>query len=155
MVWHYATMDSTITGHLGVCILWEFGVLSCALHLRSPRFLCVRSLGSPRYDNVYFNSTSSSIQWLVSLLQWLTKLSGLNVSHYATMNNKTSVKLKWRCFKNWYMIGRIESVRVQSDKVLKIQKINAMCGRASLWKLWGPAKGRCVLYCVTLQIGSH
>ena len=65
----------------------------------------------------------------------------INVSHYATMNNKTSVKHNWRCFKSWSVIGRIESVRVQSDYVLKIQKINAMCGRASLRKLRGPAKG--------------
>ena len=67
------------------------------------------------YDYVYFNSASSSIQWVVSLLQWLTKLSVLNVSHNATMNNKTSVKLNWRRFKNRSMIGRIESVHVQSD----------------------------------------
>ena len=44
-------------------------------HLRSPRLLCARSLGSPWYDYVYFNSASSGIQWVVSLLQWLTKLS--------------------------------------------------------------------------------
>ena len=31
-------------------------------HLRSPRLLCVRSLGSPWYDYVYFNSASSGIQ---------------------------------------------------------------------------------------------
>ena len=110
-------------------------------HLRSPRLLCVRSLGSPWYDYVYFNSASSGIQWVASLLQWLTKLSVLNVSHYAIMNNITSVKLKWRCFKNRSMIEPIENVRVQSDKALKIQKIKAMCGRASLWKMWGPAKG--------------
>ena len=84
-------------------------------HLRSPRLSCVRSLGSPWYDYVYFNSASSSIQWVVSLLQWLTKLSVLNMFHYATMNNKTSVKHNWRCFKSWSVIGRIESVRVQSD----------------------------------------
>ena len=84
-------------------------------HLRSPRLLCVRSLGSPWYNYVYFNSASSGIQWVVSLLQWLTKLGVLNVSHYATMNNKTSVKHNWRCFKSWSVIGRIESVRVQSD----------------------------------------
>ena len=74
-------------------------------HLRSPRLLCVRSLGSPWYDYVYFNSASSGIQWVVSLLQWLTKLSVLNVPHYATMNNKTSVKHNWRCFKSWSAIG--------------------------------------------------
>ena len=34
---------------------------------------------------VYFNSSSSSIQWVVSLLFWLTKLSVLNVS---LRNNK-------------------------------------------------------------------
>ena len=34
------------------------------------------------------------------------------------MNNKTSVKLNCRCFKNRSMI----SVRVQSDEALKIQK---------------------------------
>ena len=84
-------------------------------HLRSPRLLCVRSLGSQWYDYVYFNSVSSSIQWVVSLLQWLTKLSVLNVSHYATMNNKTSVKPKWSCFKSGTVIGSIKSVRVQSD----------------------------------------
>ena len=89
--------------------------------------LCVRSLGSPWYDYVYFNSASSSKQWVISLLKWLTKLSVLNVSHYATMNNKTSVKLNWGCFKNRSIIGRIEGVRIQSDKALKIQKINAMC----------------------------
>ena len=61
----------------------------------------------------------------------------INVSHYATMNNKTSVKHNWRCFKSWSVIGRIESVRIQSDYILKIQKINAMCGRASLRKLRG------------------
>ena len=84
------------------------------VHLRSPRLLCVRSLGSPWYDYVYFNSASSGIQWVVSLLRWLTKLSVLNVPHYATMNNKTSVKHNWRCFESWSVIGRIESVRVQS-----------------------------------------
>ena len=31
-------------------------------HLRSPRLLCVRSLGSPWYDYVYFNIASSGIQ---------------------------------------------------------------------------------------------
>ena len=46
---------------------------------------------------------------------WLTKLSVLDVSHYTKMNNKTSVKLNWRCFKNRSTIGRIESVRIQSD----------------------------------------
>ena len=50
-------------------------VWTCLLHLHSPRLLCVRSLGSPCYDYVYFNSASSGIQWVVSLLQWLTKLS--------------------------------------------------------------------------------
>ena len=70
----------------------------------------------------------------------------INVSHYATMNNKTSVKHNWRCFKSWSVIGLVESVRVQSDYVLKIQKINAMCGRASLRKLRGPAKGGCRYY---------
>ena len=65
----------------------------------------------------------------------------IDVSHYATMNNKTSVKHNWRCFKSLSVIGRIESVRAQSDEVLKIQKINTMCGRASLRKLRSPAKG--------------
>ena len=32
------------------------------VHLRSPRLLCVRSLGSPWYDYVYFNSALSGIQ---------------------------------------------------------------------------------------------
>ena len=67
------------------------------------------------YNYVYFNSASSGIQWVVSLLQWLTKLGVLNVSHYATMKYKTSVKHNWRCFKSWSVKGRIESVRVQSD----------------------------------------
>ena len=111
-----------VTKYCLICTMHGF------VHLRSPRLLCVRSLSSPWYDYVYFNSASSSLQWVVSLLLWLTKLSVLNVSHYATMNNKTSVNHNWRCFKSWYVIGRIESVRVQSDKVLKIQKINAMCG---------------------------
>ena len=71
-----------------------------------------------------FKSTSSSIQWVVSLLKWLTKLSVLNVSSYATINNKTSVKLDWRCFKNRSMIGRIESVCVLSNQIrlLKYRK---------------------------------
>ena len=29
------------------------------------------------------------------------------------MNNKTNVKLNWRCFKKRSMIGRLESVRIQ------------------------------------------
>ena len=92
-------------------------------HLHSPRLLCVWSLGSPWWLCV-FKSTSSSIQWVVSLLKWLTKLSILNVSSYATINNKTSVKLDWRCFKNRSMIGRIESVRVLSNQIrlLKYRK---------------------------------
>ena len=72
-------------------------------------FLCIRSLGLPCYDYEYFIITSSGIQWVVSLLQWLTKLGVLNVFHYATMNNKTCVKLKWRCFKSWSLIGCIKS----------------------------------------------
>ena len=47
----------------------RLNVLHVFNHLRSPRLLCVRSLGSPWYDYVYFNSASSSIQWVVSLLQ--------------------------------------------------------------------------------------
>ena len=50
-------------------------VWTCLLHLRSPRLLYVRSLGSPWYDYVCFNSVSSGIKWVISLLQWLTKLS--------------------------------------------------------------------------------
>ena len=65
------------------------------MHLRSPRLLCVRSLGSPWYDYVYFNSASSSIQWVVSLLKWLTELSVLNVSHDATTNNNVSKTDLW------------------------------------------------------------
>ena len=41
-------------------------------------------------------------------------------------------------------MGRIESVRIQSDNALKIQKLNTMSGRASLRKLQGPAKGGCM-----------
>ena len=100
-----------IDSHILLCCHWFHSVA----HLHSPLLLCVQSLGSPWYDYVYFTSALSSIQWDVSLLQWLTKLSVLNVSHYATINNKTSVKLNRRCFKNGSMIGRIESVRVQSD----------------------------------------
>ena len=77
------------------------------------------------------------------IIAMTNQVERINVSHYATMNNKTSIKHDWRCFKSWSVIGRIESVRVQSDYVLKIQKINAMCGRASLRKLRGPAKGGC------------
>ena len=42
------------------------------------------------------------------------------------------------------MIGRIDSVCVQSDSALKIQEINTKCGRASLRKLRGPSKGGCL-----------
>ena len=78
-----------------------------------------------------------------SLLQRLTKVSVLNVFHYATMDNKTWVNLNERCFKSRSSIGRIESLRVQSDKALKVQQINAMRGRASSGKLRGPARGGC------------
>ena len=112
---HLVTMLPILPHIYNVELLHWNAMLQARDHLRSPRLLCVRSLGSPWYDFVYFNSASSSIQCVVSLLQRLTKLSVLNVSHYATMNNKISVKLNWRCFKNRSMIGRIESVRVQSD----------------------------------------
>ena len=45
---------------------------------------------------MYFIIALSGIQWVNSLLKWLTKLSVLNVFHYAPiMNNKTCFKLNW------------------------------------------------------------
>ena len=34
-------------------------------HLRSPRLLCVRTIGSQWYDYIYFIIVSSSIQWVL------------------------------------------------------------------------------------------
>ena len=68
----------------------EGRVIVCCIFAHQGLELCVQSLGSPWYDYVYFNSASSSIQWVVSLLKWLTKLSVLNVSHYATTKPASS-----------------------------------------------------------------
>ena len=93
-------------------------------HIRSPRLLCVRSLGALWYDYVYFNIPSSSTQWLwvISLLQYLTKLSILNMFHYATMSNKTCIKLNWRCFKNQSMIGPKKVCASNQIRLLKYRK---------------------------------
>ena len=109
--------DSSVIEPFQFCNTHSLPFLYVASHWSqwNTLFIIFAHHGSPWYDNVYFNSASSSTQWVDSLLKWLTKLSVLNVSHYATMNNKTSVKLNWSCFKNRSMIGRIENVRVQSD----------------------------------------
>ena len=66
---------------------------------------------------------------------WMTnQVERIYVFHYARMNNKTCIKLSWICLKSWSVIGRIESLRVQSDWAFKIQKINTICDRASSGK---------------------
>ena len=55
-------IESTMNIRGDFCISYK------VMHLHSPRLLCVRSLGSPWYDYVYFNSASSGIQCVVLLL---------------------------------------------------------------------------------------
>ena len=59
--------------------------------LLSKTSVCTKPWLTLIWLRVHFNSASSSKQWGVSLLQWLTMLSVLYVSHlYAIMNNKTT-----------------------------------------------------------------
>ena len=50
------------------------------------------------------------------IVAWLTKLSVLNVFHYATMNNKDCVKLNWECFNSWSVIEFKESLLFKYGK---------------------------------------
>ena len=85
-----------------------------------------------------FDITLSSKQWIMSLLQLLTKLSVLKVFHKTTMINQ-DVKFPWRPLKQWPVIGRTKVCAFNQIRFLNSVKIQRMAVVNILYSLvWGP-----------------
>ena len=92
-----------------------------------------RSLGSLWYDYVLFVIGPSSKQFILSLLQWLNKLSVLKLFHLTTMNHYY-VKLNWRHYKRCPVIRHM---KVYASNQIMVENTENSC---YVWK-GGPAKG--------------